>query len=84
MKTVLGSNTYNNFDTDSKLMHSYTPDDATDVPAIVTGFYGAGRLNHGDFSWNLNYTGADDDYEVISALSTAIKGYKSSLVGIFE
>ena len=83
-KSVYGGNTYNNFDTDPKLMYNYSPLPAVDVPAVVTGFYGAGRLNHGDFNWNMNYCGADTDYGVISALKSALNSYKSSLVGIFE
>lgn len=65
-------------------MYDYSPLPAVDVPAVVTGFYGAGRLNHGDFNWNMNYSGADTDYGVISALKFALNSYKPSLVGIFE
>lgn len=83
-RSVYGSHSYDNFDTDTEKMHSYKPDSATDVPSIVTGFYGAGRLNHGDFVWNLNYEGSDSDYGVISALKSALTAYKSRLVGFFE
>ncbi len=31
-------------------MHTL-PDKAEDVPSIVEGFYGAGRLNHGDIDF---------------------------------
>lgn len=54
------------------------------MPAVVTGFYGAGRLNHGDFVWDLNYSGADTDYSVNTQLKAALESYKSTLVGIFE
>ena len=47
-KSVVGEYTYNNFDTDASLMYNYTPVAANNVPAVVTGFYGAGRMNHGD------------------------------------
>lgn len=83
-KTVHGGNTYNNFDTDPELMHVYTPLPAVEVPSVVTGYYGAGRMNHGDFSWDMTYTGADTDYSVITALKSALQAYKSSLAGIFE
>lgn len=83
-KAKVGGGTYNNFDTDPKLMYDYTPIEAIDVPAAVTGYYGAGRLNKGDFTWDLNYEGAEKDYGVIKALKTALQNYKSSLVGIFE
>ena len=83
-KTVYGDNVYNNFDTDPTLMYVYTPLEATEVPAIVTGYFGAGRLNHGDFIWDMNYPGADTDYSVITALKAALSAYSSKLVGIFE
>lgn len=83
-KAKAGGSIYDNFDTDPTLIYSYTPLPATDVPSVVTGFYGAGRLNHGDFVWDFNYPGADTDYNVISALKTALLNYKSSLKGIFE
>ena len=53
VKTLNGGNIYNNFDTDAALMYSYTPDATALVPSQVTGFYGAGRLNHGLCSLNL-------------------------------
>ena len=76
-----GGTTYDNFDTDASLMYAYTPHSAVDVPANVTGAYGAGRLNHGDFSWD--FTGKDSDYDVDAALKSALQNYKSSLVGVF-
>ena len=76
-----GGTSYDNFDTDASLMYAYTPHSAVDVPANVTGAYGAGRLNHGDFSWD--FTGKDSDYNVDTALKSALQNYKSSLVGIF-
>ena len=76
-----GGGTYNNFDTNSSLMYAYEPDAAADVPAVVVGYYGAGRLNHGDFTWS--FDGKDNDYEVDSALKTALENYTSKLVGIF-
>ena len=83
-KALVGGGTYDNFDTDPALMYDYTPLEASEVPAVVTGFYGAGRLNHGDFIWNLNYSGADTDYSVNTQLKAALESYKSTLVGIFE
>ena len=32
-------------------MYAYAADKAEDVPSIVEGFYGAGRLNHGDIDF---------------------------------
>ena len=50
-KTKVGGTTYDNFDTNSSLIYTYTPLTATDVPAKVTGYWGAGRLNKGDMHW---------------------------------
>ncbi len=83
VKTLSGGTTYSNFDTDPQLMYSYTPDAAADVPQIVTGFYGAGRLNHGDCQFTFNNAVDDTNYDVNSALEHLIDNYKSSLVGIF-
>lgn len=82
-KTRAGGTTYNNFDTDGKLMYSYTPDAAADVPAVVTGYWGAGRLNKGDFKWTFNNATEDSNYSVIKELKTALENYKSTLVGVF-
>lgn len=76
-----GGRGYDNFDTDNSLMYAYIPDAAADVPSVVTGYYGAGRLNHGDFTWD--FTGKDADYSVDSALKSALNNYKSGLVKIF-
>lgn len=82
-KTLAGGTAYNNFDTDSKLMYSYTPTPAIDVPAAVTGYYGAGRMNKGDFKWTFNNAADDTDYGVVKALKTALENYKTTLVGVF-
>ena len=79
--TLSGSTSYDNFDTDSSLMYEYEADDAEDVPAKVTGFYGAGRLNHGDFEYEI--TGDYGYYDVDTTLKSAITNYTSSLVSIF-
>ena len=83
--TRVGSNTYNNFDTDAKLMYAYTPDKAEDVPAVVTGEYGAGRMGHGDISYtfpaNTGSDSADAAYD--EKFGTMLDNYKSTLIGIF-
>ena len=78
VKTVKGGTSYNNFDTDPSLMYEYTPDAAVDVPAKVTGFYGAGRLNHGDLQWTFDNSVDDDSYAVNSGLKTAVVNYKNT------
>jgi pectate lyase len=77
-----GGATYNNFDTASDF-YQYNPDNKDDVPSVVTGAYGAGRCEHGDFQWTFNNATEDTNYEVITALSDALMNYTSSLVGIF-
>lgn len=80
--TKVGGNTYNNFDTNSQVMYSVTPDDPANVPAIVTGPMGAGRVQHGDFEFT--FTSADDSsYDLNQDLVAAIASYSSSLDSIF-
>lgn len=78
VKTVKGGTSYNNFDTDASKMYAYTPDAAIDVPAKVTGFYGAGRLNHGDLQWSFDNSKDDDSYAVNSGLKNAVVNYKNT------
>ena len=82
-KTLVGGTTYNNFDTDPALIYTYTPDETANVPSVVTGQYGAGRVQHGDFVWTFSNTDDDGSYETNPALKNALINYKSSLVGIF-
>jgi pectate lyase len=84
--TLQGGTTYNNFDTDAAQMYTYTAADAADVPAIVTGYYGAGRLNHGDITYtfkpNVGNDNTDSAYDAV--LGTMLNDYQSTLVGIFS
>ena len=84
-KTLVGGTTYNNFDTDGSIMYTYTAVPAEDVPSMVTGYYGAGRLNHGDFTYQFtdNVGNDDTDSAYDSTLGGMLDNYKSSLVGIF-
>ena len=79
--TLAGGTPYDNFDTDPKLMYSYSPCPASDVPAVVTGWRGAGRMGHGDFSWPFT-TDDDTNYAVSAALADAIDGYTTGMIGI--
>lgn len=81
-KTLVGGTVYNNFDTDQTKMYVYEADLAEDVPAIVTGWYGAGRMNHGDFKWTFDNATEDTDDGVIGNLKTALQNYSSLLIGI--
>nr|WP_314498740.1 pectate lyase [uncultured Prevotella sp.] len=75
VKTLNGGNIYNNFDTDAALMYSYTPDATALVPSQVTGFYGAGRLNHGSLQFKFNNAVEDTNSTPIPALEALIDAY---------
>ncbi len=81
--TLAGGTTYNNFDTDPARIYDYTPLPAADVPAAVTGHWGAGRMDKGDFGWTFDNAKADGDYSVDTALKAALEQYQPSLVGSF-
>jgi len=83
VKTLAGGTSYNNFDTDPQLIYELTPDATADVPALVTGQYGAGRMNHGDCQFVFNNAVDDTDYAVNAELEKLIDSYQSSLLGIF-
>lgn len=83
--TRKGGTSYNNFDTSTSVMYDYEPDEAVNVPAVVTGYYGAGRMNHGDFTYTFkdNVGSDDDDSAYDTALAALIDGYKPQMVSIF-
>lgn len=83
VKAKVGGHVYNNFDTNPSLIYTYTPDEAKDVPAKVTGFLGAGRIEHGDVQFNFNNSVDDQSAEINTKLASLIDNYKSTLVGIF-
>lgn len=80
--TKSGGDTYSNFDTDYSVMYNYTPDAAEDVPAVVCGWYGAGRMNHGDIQYTFSTT-EDTNYGVINELKTLIQNYTSPVRKIY-
>ena len=84
--TKKGGTSYNNFDTDASLMYTYIPAAAIDVPALVTGYYGAGRMNHGDFTYTFpdNVGNDDTDSAYDTTLGSLLDNYQSSLVGFFD
>lgn len=83
--TRQGATAYNNFDTDAAIMYNYDAVAADDVPALVTGYYGAGRMNHGDFSYTFpdNVGNDDTDSAYDSNLGSLLDNYQTSLLGIF-
>lgn len=76
-----GGKTYNNFDTTVDLGVDASAMDAPEnVPAVVSAK--AGRLSGGDFKWDFSAESEDTNYDVITALKTAITNYSSSVVSI--
>ncbi|MCH5312117.1 MAG: pectate lyase [Prevotella sp.] len=80
--TLQGGTGYNNFDIASDF-YNYTPDAKEDVPTIVTGAYGAGRCEKGDFKWIFNNATEDGNSDVINDLSNALKNYTGELVKVY-
>ena len=65
-------------------MYTYTPDAAQNIPGIIKGQYGAGRMQHGDFKWTFNNSVQDANYDVIPDLKSAVQNYASTLIGFFD
>ena len=85
VKTLVGGTSYNNFDTNSSLMYAYAADKAEDVPAIVEGFYGAGRLNHGDIDFIIpdETVVTNGHQQPWPALASILDAYTSGVVKVF-
>lgn len=82
-KALVGGEGYNN-DADLAARTTYIEnkmDAPNDVPAVVKGELGAGRMQHGDFSWRFLNSAQDANSDVVSSLSKALADYKSMLVG---
>lgn len=73
----LGATTYNNFDTNSSLMYSYTPTATADVPTNVKAH--AGRLQGGDLPYT--FTTADDtSYAIDTVLQALVFNYQPTVL----
>ena len=85
VKTLVGGTSYNNFDTNSSLMYAYAADKAEDVPSIVEGFYGAGRLNHGDIDFVIpdETVESGGHQQPWPALASILDSYTSGVVKVF-
>ena len=85
VKTLVGGTSYNNFDTDPSLMYAYAADKAEDVPSIVEGFYGAGRLNHGDIDFVIpdETVVTNGHQQPLPALASILDAYTSGVVKVF-
>ena len=85
VKTLVGGTSYDNFDTNPSLMYAYVADKAADVPAIVEGFYGAGRLNHGDIDFVIpdETVVTNGHQQPWPALASLLDSYTSGVVKVF-
>lgn len=85
VKTLVGGTSYDNFDTNSSLMYAYAADKAEDVPSIVEGFYGAGRLNHGDIDFVIpdETVVTNGHQQPWPALASLLDAYTSGVVKVF-
>ena len=85
VKTLVGGTSYDNFDTNPSLMYAYAADKAADVPAIVEGFYGAGRLNHGDIDFVIpdETVVTNGHQQPWPALASLLDAYTSGVVKVF-
>lgn len=79
-----GGSSYSNFDTTEGEFYDCTPIATEDVPAVVTGQYGAGRCQKGDFSWEFNNATEDANCNLIPELKSALQSYKSKFVGFYS
>lgn len=85
VKTLVGGTSYDNFDTNPSLMYAYVADKAEDVPSIVEGFYGAGRLNHGDIDFVIpdETVVTNGHQQPLPALASLLDAYTSGVVKVF-
>ncbi|MUU04524.1 MAG: pectate lyase [Prevotella copri] len=85
VKTLVGGTSYDNFDTNPSLMYAYVADKAEDVPSIVEGFYGAGRLNHGDIDFVIpdETVVTNGHQQPLPALASILDFYTSGVVKVF-
>lgn len=84
VKTLVGGTGYNNFDTNPDVMYSHTADNAVDVPSIIEGFYGAGRLNHGDIKFDIpdETVVTNGHQQPLPALANILDSYESGVVKV--
>ena len=77
-----GANYYSNFDIIKDEVKNANVDATEDVVSVVTGAYGAGRLEHGDISWTFKESD-DESYNVDEDLKALVTNYTSTLVGFY-
>ncbi|TVX98979.1 fibronectin type III domain-containing protein [Paenibacillus cremeus] len=80
-KALQGGSTYNNFDTlIETAVNPANIDDVNNIPQVVTAK--AGRLNHGDFTWQFDNSVDDASYVVNTALKNKTLNYTTQLVSV--
>jgi len=81
VKSKLGNNTYNNFDTDASLyVKNYVPDSPEVAKTNVMKY--SGRVEGGDFKWTFNNAVDDNSSAVNVPLKNALVNYKTNIVFI--
>jgi len=78
--SAYGNNKYNNFDTNTSLIYTYTADAPEEAKEKVIIF--SGRMNGGDFKWTFNNEVDDAAYAVNTGLKAALSAYQTSLVSV--
>jgi pectate lyase len=81
IKSKLGGNTYNNFDTNAAF---YVKNLVVDQPAVAQTkvVQYAGRVSGGDLKWTFNNSVDDASALVITALKSALTNYSTTLVSV--
>lgn len=81
VKSFLGANTYNNFDTDASF---YIKNQIIDAPSLAKTkvMQYAGRVSGGDLKWTFNNAVDDKSSLVITALKSALSNYTSNMIAI--
>ncbi|WP_345141868.1 T9SS type A sorting domain-containing protein [Flavobacterium ginsengiterrae] len=80
IKSKKGAKTYNNFDTNSSVMYSYTPETPENAKTTVMQY--AGRVSGGDLQWSFNNAVDDTADGVNTGLKAALDNYQTSLVAV--
>lgn len=76
-----GKNYYSNFDTNSGVMYSYSAQSPSDAVNTIKGSYGAGRLQHGDFTFTFDNSKDDTSSDINTTLKNKMVNYSSQLIG---
>ncbi len=80
IKSKKGAKTYNNFDTNSSVMYTYTPETPENAKTTVMQY--AGRISGGDFQWTFNNAVDDTADGVNIGLRDALNSYQTGLVAV--